>query len=131
MTDNLTPQQRSHAMRQVKGKNTSAELLVQQILKEMGKDDYQLHPNDVVGKPDLVWMEKKIALFIHGCFWHGHDCKRGARMPKTQTEYWKAKIARTLKRDQTYREELESLGWRVLTIWECELSDKETYNKKN
>ena len=129
-TDNLTPQQRKHAMRQVKGKNTAPELKVQQILKEMEHDNFQLHPEDIAGKPDIIWTDRNLALFIHGCFWHGHDCPRGARIPKTHRDYWKAKIERNFNRDQSNQAILIQTGWRILIIWECELKNTDITKEK-
>lgn len=122
-TDNLSPAQRSHAMRQVKGKNTMPELVVRAALRKLGHSGYRLHRKDVQGNPDIVWIGKRRAIFINGCFWHGHDCARGRRQPKTRAEYWSSKIARTMTRDQRNREELEKQGWTVLTIWECSIRD--------
>lgn len=117
-------------MRQVKGKNTYPELIVQQILQEMGYDNYQLHPENIAGKPDMAWIDYKAVLFIHGCFWHGHDCSRGSRLPKTHRNYWETKIERNFKRDQSHQAILAEQGWRVLTIWECELQKKESIIEK-
>lgn len=129
-TDNLSLKQRSHAMRQVKGKNTAPELKVQQLLQELSYNDYQLHSEDVVGKPDIAWIPYKVALFIHGCFWHGHDCSRGARMPKSHHDYWKTKIERNVQRDQSHKKILTELGWETLIIWECELRNCEAIVEK-
>jgi DNA mismatch endonuclease, patch repair protein len=129
-TDNLTPQQRKHAMKQVKGRNTAPELKVQQILKEMGYDNFQLHPENMVGKPDIIWADHHLALFIHGCFWHGHSCPRGARIPKTHRDYWQAKIERNFNRDQSNQALLTQTGWRILVIWECELKNTDVIKEK-
>ena len=79
---------------------------------------------DIPGKPDIVFLGRKRAIFVHGCFWHGHDCARGARMPKTNAEYWSAKIGRNRVRDAKNRQRLEEAGWRALVIWECEMRDE-------
>jgi DNA mismatch endonuclease (patch repair protein) len=84
---------------------------------------YRLNRADLPGKPDLVLPGRRLAIFVHGCFWHGHDCARGARTPKTNRDYWVAKIARNRQRDGAAREQLQARGWRVETIWECELRD--------
>ncbi|MDJ0683970.1 MAG: DNA mismatch endonuclease Vsr [Alphaproteobacteria bacterium] len=123
MTDTLTPQQRSHAMRRVKATDTSPELAVRRALHAKGYR-FRLHRKDLPGKPDLAFPSRRAVLFVHGCFWHGHDCKRGARTPKTNTDYWLAKIARNKARDARNIEALNELGWRNLTVWECELADK-------
>jgi len=85
---------------------------------------YRLHRADLPGKPDIAYGRRKLAIFVHGCFWHGHSCARGNRMPKTHVDYWRAKIDRNRARDDTNRGALEALGWRVLAIYECELKDR-------
>lgn len=122
-TDNLSPAQRSHAMRQVKSKNTKPELRVRQLLQQLGYTGYRLHRRDIPGSPDIAWIGRKIAIFINGCFWHGHDCARGARKPQARAEYWRTKIVRTIERDAQNRDQLSAKGWRVLVLWECELHD--------
>ncbi len=123
MTDTLTPQQRSHAMRRVKATDTSPELAVRRALHAKGYR-FRLHRKDLPGKPDLAFPSRRAAIFVHGCFWHGHGCKRGARIPKTNTDYWLAKIARNKARDARNSKALSDLGWRSLTVWECELTDQ-------
>jgi DNA mismatch endonuclease (patch repair protein) len=85
---------------------------------------YRLHRSDVPGKPDIVYVGRRRAIFVHGCFWHGHDCARGARMPKANASYWSAKIERNRVRDRMVRERLEQAGWRSLVVWECEMRDE-------
>jgi DNA mismatch endonuclease, patch repair protein len=126
LTDNLSNEQRRHAMRRVKSKNTSPELLVRRLLRKLGYTGYRLHRADIVGKPDIVWIGRKRALFINGCFWHGHDCSRGSRKPKTRAEYWDSKIERNRQRDAHNRLKLETAGWCTLTLWECQLRDEES-----
>jgi cysteine synthase A len=111
-------------MRRVKGRNTTPELTVRRALTRLGAR-YRLHRKDLPGSPDVVMPGRRLALFVHGCFWHGHDCARGARVPKQNRDYWQAKVARNRARDARAREALEALGWRVETIWECELKDAE------
>jgi DNA mismatch endonuclease, patch repair protein len=122
MTDVYPPDKRSAVMRRVKGKDTSPELAVRKALTALGAR-YRLHRADLPGKPDIVLPGRKLALFVHGCFWHGHDCPRGARVPKQNRDYWVAKIDRNRARDAKSHEALVALGWRVETIWECELKD--------
>ncbi|MBM3608658.1 MAG: DNA mismatch endonuclease Vsr [Alphaproteobacteria bacterium] len=112
---------RSAIMRAVPSRDTSAELAVRKLLRPIAPG-YRLHRKDIPGKPDIAFIGAKRAIFVHGCFWHGHDCKRGARMPKSNAEYWRAKIARNIARDARHRAALAALGWRVLTIWECEIA---------
>jgi DNA mismatch endonuclease, patch repair protein len=122
MTDVYSPEKRSAVMRRVKGKDTSPELKVRKALTALGAR-YRLHRADLPGRPDVVLPGRKLALFINGCFWHGHDCARGARVPKQNRDYWIGKVDRNRARDVTSREALETLGWRVETIWECDLQD--------
>ncbi len=117
-------------MRQVKGKNTTPELAVRHLLRSMGHTGYRIHRSDIPGKPDIVWVGRKLAIFIHGCFWHGHSCHRGARIPKTRRDYWVNKIRRTQQRDLKYLSSLAALGWRVLMLWECELHDQDAIAEK-
>ena len=122
MTDVFTPEKRSAVMRRVKGKNTSPEIQVRKALTQLGAR-YRLHRRDLPGKPDIVMSGRRLALFVHGCFWHGHDCARGARVPKQNRDYWVGKVERNRARDAKSREALAALGWRVETIWECDLKD--------
>ena len=122
MTDVFTPEKRSAVMRRVKGKDTAPELKVRRLLRRMGVG-YRLHRADLPGKPDIAMPGRKLALFVHGCFWHGHDCARGARVPKQNRDYWVGKVGRNRTRDAANREKLAALGWRVETIWECDLKD--------
>ena len=122
MTDVFSPQMRSAVMRRVKGRDTTPELTVRRALTRLGAR-YRLHRKDLPGRPDIVFAGRKLALFVHGCFWHGHDCARGARVPKQNRDYWVAKVGRNTARDARTRSELEATGWRVETIWECELKD--------
>jgi DNA mismatch endonuclease (patch repair protein) len=109
-------------MAQVKGRDTKPELIVRKMLWRLGAR-YRLHRRDLPGSPDIVLPGRKLAVFVHGCFWHGHDCARGARAPKTNRDYWTAKVARNRARDQASQAALEALGWRVEIVWECGLKD--------
>lgn len=111
---------RSAVMRRVKGKDTRPEMQVRRLLHAAGYR-YRLHRRDLPGTPDLAFPGRRKAVFVHGCFWHGHDCRRGARQPKTNAGYWRAKIARNRERDARNRAALAGLGWGSLTVWECEL----------
>jgi DNA mismatch endonuclease (patch repair protein) len=122
MTDVYPADKRSAVMRRVKGKDTSPEMIVRRALTKLGAR-YRLHRKDLPGSPDVVLPGRRLALFVHGCFWHGHDCPRGARVPKANREYWTAKVARNRARDAKSRAALEAAGWRVETLWECELKD--------
>jgi len=113
---------RSAVMRRVKGRDTTPELKVRKALTALGAR-YRLHRADLPGKPDIVMPGRRLTIFVHGCFWHGHDCTRGSRVPKDNRDYWVGKVARNRARDERSREALSALGWRVETIWECELKD--------
>jgi DNA mismatch endonuclease (patch repair protein) len=84
---------------------------------------YRLHRHDLPGKPDIAYAGRKLVIFVHGCFWHGHDCPRGARMPKANASYWRAKIARNQARDKKTLDAYRGIGWRALVVYECELKD--------
>ena len=122
MTDVFTPEQRSAVMRKVKGRGTTPELTVRKALTGLGAR-YRLHRKDLPGAPDIVLPSRKLAVFVHGCFWHGHDCARGARVPKQNRPYWTAKIERNRQRDLRTGAELTARGWTPLVVWECELKD--------
>jgi DNA mismatch endonuclease (patch repair protein) len=124
-----TRAQRSAIMRAVKGRDTTPELAVRAMLRTFAPF-YRLHRKDVPGNPDIAYIGRKRAIFVHGCFWHGHQCARGARMPKANADYWRAKIAKNVARDAAHREKLAAQGWRALTIWECELKDAAATEKK-
>jgi DNA mismatch endonuclease (patch repair protein) len=117
-TDVFTPEQRSAVMRRVKGRDTGPELAVRRILRAAGIG-YRLGGAGLPGKPDLVMKGRRTAVFVHGCFWHGHDCPRGARQPKANAAYWTAKIDRNRARDGAALAALQAAGWRVVTVWEC------------
>jgi DNA mismatch endonuclease (patch repair protein) len=121
-TDVYSSEKRSAVMRRVKGRDTRPELIVRRALTALGAR-YRLQRADLPGKPDIVMPGRRLALFVHGCFWHGHDCARGARVPKANRDYWVGKVARNRARDERSREALMALGWRVETIWECDLKD--------
>jgi DNA mismatch endonuclease (patch repair protein) len=123
MTDVFTPEQRSAVMRRVKGRDTMPELKVRRALTRLGAR-YRLHRADLPGKPDIVLAGRKLAVFVHGCFWHGHDCARGGRVPKQNRDYWLGKVGRNRTRDAEHQAALEARGWRVETIWECDLKDE-------
>jgi DNA mismatch endonuclease, patch repair protein len=123
-TDVYSSEKRSAVMRRVKGRDTAPELKVRRALTRLDAR-YRLHRKDLPGNPDIVLPGRKLALFVHGCFWHGHDCARGSRVPKQNRDYWVAKVGRNVARDGRTREALAALGWRVETIWECDLKDAE------
>ena len=122
MTDVYDAATRSRVMARVKGKDTGPEMMVREALTRLGAR-YRLHRKDLPGSPDIVLPGRRLAIFVHGCFWHGHDCPRGSRTPKANREYWTAKVGRNIARDAASREALQAAGWRVETIWECDLKE--------
>ena len=125
----MTTADRSRIMRAVKSRDTGPELLVRRLTHRMGYR-YRLHRSDLPGKPDLAFPGRRAAIFVHGCFWHGHSCKRGARAPKTNAAYWSAKVVGNAARDAEQANKLKRLGWRVLVLWECELKDEHRLTAK-
>ncbi len=120
MADVHDKKTRSYNMSKIKGKNTKPEILVRKFLYKNGYR-YKLNYSKLPGKPDIVLPKYKTAIFINGCFWHGHDNCKYFVIPKTRTEWWLNKINATKKRDSLKMKELEALNWRVKVIWECEL----------
>jgi DNA mismatch endonuclease (patch repair protein) len=118
MVDTRTVDQRRRIMQSVGTKNTGPEMAVRRVVHAMGFR-YALHKCDLPGRPDLVLPARQKIIFVHGCFWHGHDCKKG-RPPKSRAEYWLPKIERNRARDSEVIRRLSLDGWSVLTIWQCE-----------
>ena len=118
--DRLTPERRSWLMSRVASRNTRPEMLVRQALHHLGYR-YRLHDRKLPGKPDLVFSSRHKVLLVNGCFWHGHRCRYGRAVPKSNVEFWSKKFAMNRARDARVRRELRALGWRVHTIWECEV----------
>jgi len=116
---------RSANMSAIRSKDTKPELRVRRIAHAMGLR-FRLHRSDLPGSPDLVFPRHHLAMFVHGCFWHGHGCKRGGSGPKSNTGYWGPKINRTKERDAAAKEALEAAGWRVAVLWECEMKNDES-----
>jgi DNA mismatch endonuclease (patch repair protein) len=116
-------------MRAVKGRDTNPELVVRRLVHKLGFR-FRLHGDALPGSPDLVFAGKKKVIFVHGCFWHGHSCFRGARIPKTNTTYWTEKIRRNRLRDKSSNRLLREAGWRLLVIWECELKNLSRLERK-
>ena len=126
MADTLTPERRAENMRRIKSKNTKPEMVVRSLVHRLGYR-YRLHRLDLPGKPDLVFSPRRKIIFVHGCFWHGHedlDCADGRRQPKSNLDYWLPKLARNKERDQVQAAEIETLGWAVMIVWECETRDR-------
>jgi len=119
MVDNLTPEQRSERMRRIRGKNTKPEIAVRKLLFSLGYR-YRIHASSLPGKPDLCFPGRRKAIFVHGCFWHGHGCKI-SNEPKTRTAYWQARFSKNKERDRANLLALHQLGWETLVVWECEV----------
>ncbi|MER2023352.1 MAG: very short patch repair endonuclease [Stenotrophomonas sp.] len=117
MVDSLTPEQRSAQMSRIRGANTKLEVLVRKALHARGFR-YRLGGAGLPGRPDIVLPKHRTVVFVHGCFWHGHDCPL-YRLPKTRPEFWEDKIDRNRARDKRVAAELKSLGWHVQIVWEC------------
>ena len=122
VTDILTPDQRQFVMSRIRGKDTKPEMLLRRGLHGRGLR-YRLHVAGMAGKPDIVFHRHRTAVFVNGCFWHGHGCSL-FRWPKTRTGFWRAKINRTIQRDREVRHALRVDEWRVLVVWECAVRGK-------
>jgi DNA mismatch endonuclease (patch repair protein) len=129
VTDVYPPWKRSAVMRRVKDRGTGPELALRRLIWSLG-GRYRLNRRDLPGKPDIVLAGRRLAIRVHGCFWHGHDCARGARVPKANREYWVGKVAANRERDRAAHSALEALGWRVETVWECEIRDGQTLRER-
>lgn len=117
------PAKRSETMRRVRSGDTTPELRVRALLTALGYR-YRIRVKSLPGSPDVVFTARRKAVFVHGCFWHGHDCPRGARAPKANAAYWTAKIARNRARDAAAEAALTAQGWRCEIVWECALKDE-------
>lgn len=124
MADRLSPDQRHFNMSHVRSSNTKPELALRHALWHMGFR-YRVNYRRLPGKPDIVLPKYRTVIFIHGCFWHGHKGCRFYSVPKTNTDFWKAKIARNQERDQEVWRQLEAKGWYVIIVWECQLKNAE------
>lgn len=121
--DTRTPDQRRRIMQAVRTKDTGPELVVRRALFAKGYR-FRLHRRDLPGSPDIAFPGRKKAIFVHGCFWHGHECRKG-RASKSRTDYWGPKLEANRLRDMRNLNELRALGWDVEIVWQCELSDME------
>ena len=123
MTDRFTRQQRSEIMARIKGRDTAPERVVRSLLHGMGYR-FRLHVRELPGRPDIVLPRHRKVILVHGCFWHGHNCRRGAR-PRSNSNFWNRKIDGNIERDKRDRKGLHSLSWKVLVVWECQIRDEE------
>ena len=121
MADTRTPDQRRRIMQSVGVRDTGPERTVRSTLHKAGFR-FRLHRRDLPGKPDIVLPAKRLAVFVHGCFWHGHGCAKG-KLPKSRLDYWGPKIEANAARDRRNNKALSEMGWRSLTVWQCELGD--------
>jgi DNA mismatch endonuclease (patch repair protein) len=120
--DVLTPEQRSRCMSAITGRNTKPELLVRKLVHAMGYR-FRLHVRSIPGCPDLVFPSRRKIIFVHGCFWHRHECRFGRVVPATNTVFWQQKILSNVQRDERNLSSLRSVGWTVTVVWECEIDD--------
>lgn len=127
--DSLTPSERSDRMRLVKSADTKPEIKLRQIVWSMGYR-YRKNRKDIFGRPDLAFIGRKRVIFLHGCFWHRHDCNSGRRVPKSNVVFWENKFEQNVRRDVAVMKKLEEEGWQVLVIWECELANRAQVERK-
>ena len=120
MSDIFSSQKRSDIMSKISGKNTKPEILVRKFLFSKGFR-YRINVKTLPGKPDIVLPKYKTIIFVNGCFWHGHNCKKG-KLPSSNTDFWKEKISNNKSRDAQNSDLLVKLGWKVIIIWQCEIS---------
>lgn len=124
MVDNLSSAERSERMSRIGGKHTAPEMIVRRMAHALGYR-FRLHRKDLPGSPDLVFPRLRKIVFVHGCFWHGHGCKIG-QLPKSNVEFWAAKIARNRERDSQNWKDICRLSWEPKTIWQCQTRDTDT-----
>lgn len=129
MVDTIDKKKRSWVMSRVRSTNTKPEMRVRSALHRMGYR-FRLHRKDLPGKPDVVLTKHRLAIFVHGCFWHRHSGCDKTRTPKTNVEFWEGKFKRNVERDRLNQVELRRMGWRVEVIWECEIKDEEGLRKR-
>lgn len=120
---------RPHLAR-VKSKDTTPELKIRRLLLDMGHRGYRIHYDKLPGRPDVVFTKRRKVIFVHGCFWHGHDCKAGRNTPRINKDYWEPKLRRNVERDEKHLAQIREKEWKVLVVWECQLKDSESMRKK-
>ncbi len=129
MTDVFSRAKRSEVMRRVRANGTRPEQRVFELARTCGAR-LRRNADDLPGAPDLVSPSARVAVFVHGCFWHQHACPRGARQPASNVAYWSAKLARNVRRDRRVARELRAQSWTVVTVWECHLSRPERVRRR-
>ena len=123
--DIWTKEKRSEVMSRIRSKNTKPEIILRSLLHKQGYR-FRIHRKDLPGKPDIVFPSKKIAIYIHGCFWHFHEnCPEG-KIPKSNSKFWTEKLQRNIQRDQMYLKEMKKQKWKVFVIWECDIEKRIT-----
>lgn len=129
MTDKISEARRSWNMSRIRGKDTKPEIAVRSMLHRLGYR-FRLHRNDLPGRPDIVLPSKKTVILVHGCYWHRHPGCRYAYSPKSRVDFWENKFAENIARDHRNMDELKSIGWRALVVWECELREPDELKKR-
>ena len=127
--DQLSNERRSENMRRIRSKDTLPEMRVRRLAHRLGYR-FRLHVTNLPGKPDLVFASRQKVIFVHGCFWHQHKKCREGRLPASRPEYWIPKLTQNTARDRQHMTSLRKLGWKVLTLWECETMDEIALEKK-
>jgi len=122
--DRVLPIKRSEMMSKIRGENTGPELVVRKLIWSLGYR-YRLHLRDLPGRPDMVFQKRRKVIFVHGCFWHRHECPAGQQIPKTRTGFWTKKLSRNFESDRENQTALRKTGWSVLVIWSCQLREKD------
>lgn len=128
MADTRSPAQRSQIMASVGQRNTGPEWVIRRLLHAQGFR-YRLHDKKLPGKPDIVFASRRKAIFVHGCFWHGHGCAKG-RAPKSRQDYWLPKLEANRRRDVEVLKQLQHIGWKSLVVWQCETKDLSALSEK-
>jgi DNA mismatch endonuclease (patch repair protein) len=129
VADNLSTEERSRLMSRIRCKDTKPELIVRRLLHAMGYR-FRLHRRDLPGRPDIVLPRHGVCIFVHGCFWHLHRNCKDARIPKTKRSWWQEKLEGNAARDKRHAAALRRIGWRVLTIWECQTEKPEKLTRR-
>jgi len=127
--DILTKQQRSRCMSAIRNKDTKPEMLVRRLVHSLGYR-YRLHSGKLPGRPDLVFTSRRKVIFVHGCFWHRHFCKKGKSTPSVREDFWREKLTENRIRDRKNQRALKRLGWQSLIIWECQTKKPEKLIKR-
>ena len=129
MADVHTPQQRSFNMSRIRSKNTTPELALRRMVHALGFR-YRLHAGKLPGRPDMVFASRHKVIFVHGCYWHMHTCRWGCVTPKTNAGFWRKKRAANAEQDRRNLRKLKKIGWKVLTLWECQTKDENRIEAK-